>query len=61
MARIGRFNCMHEPETDVLHRLLTNASLQVEDFLEKSTREERQGLAFDAIPDADLFYVDKVG
>lgn len=52
---------MHEPETDVLHRLLTNASLQVEDFLEKSTREERQGLAFDAIPDADLFYVDKVG
>jgi hypothetical protein len=40
--------------------LTTNASLQVEDHLEKSTREERQGLAVEGIPDADLFYVDKV-
>lgn len=31
----------------------------VEDFLEKSTREERQGLAFEGVPDADLFFVDK--
>lgn len=31
----------------------------VEDHLEKSTREERQGLAVEGIPDADLFYVDK--
>lgn len=35
--------------------------LQVDDFLEKSTREEQQGLVVDAIPDADLFFVDKVG
>jgi hypothetical protein len=35
--------------------------VQVEDHLEKSTREERQGLAVEGIPDADLFYVDKVG
>lgn len=35
--------------------------VQVDDFLEKSTREERQGLAFEGVPDADLFFVDKVG
>ena len=34
--------------------------MQVDDFLEKSTREERQGLAVEGIPDADLFFVDKV-
>ena len=31
------------------------------DFIEKSTREERQGLVFEGVPDADLFFVDKVG
>lgn len=36
-----------------------HACTQVQDFLEKSTREERQGLAVEGIPDADLFYVDK--
>lgn len=42
--------------------LPTNNSciVQVDDFLEKSTREERQGLAVEGIPDADLFYEDKV-
>ncbi len=34
---------------------------QVEDFLEKSTRDERQGLAVEGVPDADLFFEDKVG
>ncbi len=34
--------------------------MQVEEYLEKSTREERQGLAFEGVPDADLFFVDKV-
>lgn len=34
---------------------------QVEDFLEKSTREERQGLTVEGVPDADLFFEDKVG
>ena len=33
---------------------------QVQDFLEKSTREERQGLVVDGVPDAELFFVDKV-
>jgi hypothetical protein len=42
------------------NRLVTDASVQVEDHLETSTREERQGLAVEGIPDADLFYVDKV-
>ncbi|PSC76643.1 Nop53 (60S ribosomal biogenesis) [Micractinium conductrix] len=31
----------------------------VEDFLEKSTREERQGLAVEGVPDAELFFEDK--
>jgi nucleolar protein 53 len=31
---------------------------QVDDALEKETREERQGLAVEGIPDGDLFYVD---
>ncbi|GAB4816704.1 hypothetical protein N2152v2_003750 [Parachlorella kessleri] len=31
----------------------------VTDFIEKSTREERQGLVFEGVPDADLFFVDK--
>ena len=35
-------------------------SVQVTDFLEKETREERQGLAVEGVPDADLFFVDKV-
>jgi hypothetical protein len=34
--------------------------VQVDDHLEKFTREERQGLVVEGIPDADLFYVDKV-
>ncbi len=33
---------------------------QVQEFLEKSTREERQGLVVDGVPDAELFFVDKV-
>jgi hypothetical protein len=32
----------------------------VTDFLEKETREERQGLNVDRVPDAELFFVDKV-
>lgn len=32
----------------------------MDDYLETKTREERQGLAFEGIPDADLFYEDKV-
>jgi len=32
----------------------------VEEFLEKTTREERQGLAVEGVPDADLFFEDKV-
>ena len=32
----------------------------MEDNLEKATREDRQGLDLDLIPDADLFFVDKV-
>ena len=34
--------------------------VQVTDFLEKETREERQGLAVEGVPDADLFFIDKV-
>ncbi|KAL4434252.1 hypothetical protein ABPG75_000693 [Micractinium tetrahymenae] len=34
---------------------------EVEDFLEKSTRDERQGLAVEGVPDADLFFEDKAG
>ncbi|KAL4860137.1 Ribosome biogenesis protein NOP53 [Chlorella vulgaris] len=33
----------------------------VTDFLEKETREERQGLNVDRVPDAELFFVDKAG
>lgn len=33
--------------------------LQVEDYLEKTGREERLGLAVGGVPDADLFFEDK--
>lgn len=33
---------------------------EVEDFLEKSTREAQQGLQVDSVPDNDLFFVDTV-
>ncbi|KAI7842991.1 hypothetical protein COHA_003396 [Chlorella ohadii] len=41
------------------HRRLDTTDVQ--DFLEKSTREERQGLLVDGVPDAELFFVDKGG
>eukprot|EP00887_Chlorella_sp_A99_P000644 scaffold5.g644.t1 len=34
---------------------------QLEEGLEKATHEERQGLAFERVPDADLFFVDTGG
>lgn len=35
-------------------------SQEVDDFLEKTTREERQGLVIDTLPNDDLFFVDTV-
>lgn len=35
-------------------------SLQLNERLAEKSRDERQGLDFERVPDADLFYVDKV-
>jgi nucleolar protein 53 len=44
----------------VSESVATHLGMQVDNFLERTTREERQGLSvIDGIPDADLFFVDK--
>lgn len=53
-GRIFYIQISHHMISDGRHALL-----QVENFFEKSSREQQQGLDFEGIPDADLFFVDK--